>query len=74
MINVKLINEEELKKYGIKSISAIVEATWSPRIFVKFIDKTEIILIHDKREKKINIENILNYILNSSEYRDYQKL
>jgi hypothetical protein len=33
--------EEQLKKYGIRSVSAISEASFKPRIIVRNLDSTE---------------------------------
>jgi len=53
-----MITEEELKKYGIKNVSAILEDNFKPRLIIKQVDDKEYIYDIDELTESV-VDNIL---------------
>ena len=54
-----MISDEEIKKYGIKSVSSIAEGFFKPRIIITHIDDSEYIYDTDRNICFDLIENII---------------
>ena len=52
--------EDQLKKYGIESVSSIAEANFKPRIIIRNCDKTKYIYDIDDKLNESAIDDILD--------------